>query len=505
MPSPEQVRRIAVVGSLYGLRLPTEPVCRGHQSPAYMVAQLFYDRPAITLWHGSRGSGKSLGVGLANYLLGQYHPDFEAKILGGSQAQSEQIYRAMDVFRKNRPEADAIEEMLQTKAKFRSGATVEMLTASEKSVRGPHIPQLCLDEVDEIEPTVREGSYGMVMRKNDLKASVCMTSTWHRVAGPMADLVARAQAGEFPVGCFCMFDVLERCPPERSGTHLEKCPDCPIFRWCHADRDEHPSGLPRAKRSSGHYDIDAFIQKARGVSARAFESDYLCMRPRASGMWFTDFDESVHVQESAEYRRDEPFHVSIDTGLHSGAVWFQIRRTPDGDARVNVFADYYGENVPGGASGHALAIMDRTTRRTGIDIRSGTVSMDSAANQTDALAGRTIRSEYKRMGCIGKDQEIRPWLPVGPGRPKADTLALIEAMLLSADGEVSLTIHPRCKHLIAALEGYVRDPKYPDYPEDPQHPHEEVIDSLAGGLVLEMPSGRARPTPLLTGHSRKFR
>ena len=32
-----------------------------------------------------------------------------------------------------------------------------------------------------------------------------------------------------------------------------------------------------------------------------------------------------------------------------------------------------------------------------------------------------------------------------------------------------------------------------DYAEDPQHPHEDLIDPLAGGLKLEFPEGRTPP------------
>ena len=36
-----------------------------------------------------------------------------------------------------------------------------------------------------------------------------------------------------------------------------------------------------------------------------------------------------------------------------------------------------------------------------------------------------------------------------------------------------------------------------DYAKDPQHPHEDLIDPLAGGLKLEFPEGRA-PVPNLS-------
>jgi hypothetical protein len=312
----------------------------------------------------------------------------------------------------------------------------------------------------------------------------------------MADLMGRGRDGEFPVGVFCMFDVLERCPAERSGARLENCPDCPIVRWCHSDIAEpHANGLPKAKRSCGHYDIDAFIQKARGVSNRVFESDYLCLEPRAEGAWFTDFSEARHVTDSAEYNQGLPFHVAIDGGVHCAAVWFQCRQSRDrSHVEVNVFGDYYEEHAEAGASANAQKVKDLTADYTGLAVTAGTVSMDPAGRQSTGV-GVTVVGEFKRMGCVGRPvPTIREWPHLGQGRPKADSLGLLEALLLSADGVVSIKIHPRCRHLIAALKGYLRarspDGQFLDRPMDPQHPAEDPIDALCGGLGLELPQGR---------------
>ena len=73
------------------------------------------------------------------------------------------------------------------------------MAASPTSVRGPHVPSLKLDEIDEIESDIRESAMGMAMEKHGCRSSVLMTSTWHRVAGPMAELMERGRNGAFPV------------------------------------------------------------------------------------------------------------------------------------------------------------------------------------------------------------------------------------------------------------------------------------------------------------------
>jgi hypothetical protein len=481
-----------------GVTIPRASVCDGHAAPFDLFARQALERPSLALWHGPRGSGKSFLSAIDTHLASRFNPRHATRILGGSLSQSRQIYAALqEVVRDGRGclggDGSTLETLLKTAARYRNGSTIEMLAASPTSVRGPHVPSLKLDEVDEIDPEVREAAMGMVMEKQGCTASVLMTSTWHRVAGPMAELIDRGRAGAFPVDTYCVFEVLERCPEERSGPRLERCHECPLVRWCHADRDSHPSGLPKAKRSAGHYTIDSLIQKVKAVSARVFESDYLCLRPKAAGVWFTTFDEKIHVTPDAEYRRDLGVHLAVDSGVHTGAVWFQLRARWDGRGyRINVFDDYFAEGVS--AEANAAAIVAQSARRCGIGLARARVSTDPAGGARTAI-GPTVRGEYERAGLKGCGG-LESW----PGGKKADGLALVEALLRSADDTISLTIHPRCRHLILALQCYARARRasqWMDYAEDPQHPHEDLIDPLCGGLKLEFPDSRA-PAPNLT-------
>ena len=108
--------------------------------------------------------------------------------------------------------------------------------------------------------------------------------------------------------------------------------------------------------------------------------------------------------------------------------------------------------------------------------------------------GPTVRGEFERAGLRGRNG-LESW----PVSPKSDGLQLIEALLRSADGTVSLTIHPRCRNLIQAFGSYARaksGTQWLDHPLDPQHPWEDLIDPLCGGLKLEFPEGRRPPLAL---------
>ena len=257
----------------FGVKLADEPVCYGHTAPWTIFTDLYFKRPPVALVLGPRGGGKSFLSALHTHLVSRNYPRHETRILGGSLAQSAQVYRALAEvaghgWGSDAPPDDAIAKLLKDRALYKNGSEVQLLAASSTSVRGPHVPSLKLDEVDEIDPECREAAMGMCMNRRGMSPSVLMTSTWHKVGGPMADMMARARAGAFPLYEFCIFDVLERCPTSRSGKDLEKCPECPLMKWCHADRDQHPEGKPKAKRSNGHYGIDALIQKVHATSSR---------------------------------------------------------------------------------------------------------------------------------------------------------------------------------------------------------------------------------------------
>jgi hypothetical protein len=60
---------------------------------------------------------------------------------------------------------------------YHNGSLVSILAASATSVRGPHVSSPKLDEVDGIDPDIRESAMGMAMEMRGYPSSVLMTST----------------------------------------------------------------------------------------------------------------------------------------------------------------------------------------------------------------------------------------------------------------------------------------------------------------------------------------
>jgi hypothetical protein len=501
--SPERLARrtrLIRLAANHGITLAPHAVCRGHCTPLDWLEAMIFDRPRRTLLWGPRGGSKSLSGGFAVHLLSILTTGHGTKILGGSEAQSQQIFGALKQFETAPATGDwtPIRDLRAKSATYANGSEVSYIPASRRSVRGPHVPLLLLDEVDEIDAEILESAMGMAMSIRGTSTAVAAMSTYHRVGGNMASFVERAEAGAFDLYPFCVFDVLEPCPPERSGPDLEKCPACPIMPWCHSDRADH-GGLPKAKRSSGHYSIDDVCDKTMLVSRATFESDYLSLRPQAAGKWFTMFDPAVHVDEKVAFNPNLPVHIAVDVGVHCGAVLLQRRDRLNGmGPEVTVIGDWFletSESEVAPVEANARGIMGVAMQVCpGAQWR---VSMDRAGSAREK-AGPVVRGEFIKAGLKStRGGEIEPWSQ-GKGSV-AESLELLATMLRSADGTVSLKIHPRCRHLISALETYRREKKdgmWTDRPEELQHPAGELIDSLRCALKLEMPEGHT-PAPKL--------
>jgi hypothetical protein len=464
-----------------GIHIPDKAVCHDHQSPWECFEAIHLKRPSIALILGARGSGKSFLSALDTHLTSRWDPEHGTRILGGSKAQSIQIYQALrDIALRHEGkkggDADAIAKLRKDGATYVNGSEVEILAASPTSVRGPHVPSLKLDEVDEMDTDIRESAMGMCLgRKADRKkkrekvdASVVMTSTCHRVHGPMSKLIAQAEAGAFPLYTMCVFEVLERCP----------------------------EGLePKAKRSNGHYPIDSLIQKLKTTSTRVFEADYLCKLSSSEAAWFPTFQPDTHVSESAEFIPGLDVHLAVDTGVFTGAVFFQMIPTGSGSdslEAIHVFADYLAEGKS--AEANARAIRDVAVTRCQGQLHHATT--DPAGNSRNAV-GPTVLAEYARAGLI-----LNAW----PFGKVADGLALLESFVSPSVGPVQLLVHPRCQALIQAMQCYRRAKRggqWLDRPDDPQHPYEDLVDALRGGLRAHYPVGRVPKSNLLRVHASK--
>ena len=207
------------------------------------------------------------------------------------------------------------------------------------------------------------------------------------------------------------------------------------------------------------------------------------------GAWFDTFDPEKHVGEKAEFNPNFPVHLSVDTGVHTGAVLWQPCDV-NGEQSISVFADYYNYGAPALENARAILGMVQKFSRGRFDVGRHYPS----GNTQSGHGAQTIITEYQRAGL-----KLQPW-PKYPGSQAAG-LALLESFV--ATDPPQFAVHPRCTNLINALPNYKRKKRggqFIDEPEDPQHPYEESIDALRSGLLDKFPEGR-KPEAKLVNRS----
>jgi len=200
------------------------------------------------------------------------------------------------------------------------------------------------------------------------------------------------------------------------------------------------------------------------------------------GAWFDRFDPARHVKDEAEYMPQYPVHLAIDCGVsrHTAAVWFQVRGLDPLRRRVTVFADWHGEGLYSAAAAEAIRKHSEALPSRG---RLDTVRLDPAADQRTGI-GPAARGEFERVfGARNFDS----W----PRHRVADGLDQLEVLL----DQGLLILHPRCGFVKAAFQQYARKQRagggeWLDEPADDQHPFEDLMDALRGGVRDRFPGGR---------------
>ena len=503
--------------TVYGLAVPRRAVCPEHQAPFdYLVQAVLHPGRDLVVWACRGGAKTELGA-VAAHLDSILRPGCQTRILGGSLDQSEKMYEYL--LRKwegpfarllSRPPTARRTELV-------SGSAVEVLTQSPRSVRGQRVHRLKCDEVDEFSREVWQAAQFVTQSgwgRDDrwIPAQMDVFSTMHRPFGPMANLVdrlgdcglrnadfglarsgpaqennARADDQRHPKSKipspksspmllkWCLWDVIERCPPERS------CSRCPLWSDCGG----------KARRAEGYFPIDDAIAQQARASRPAWEAEMLCLRPRTERLVFSEFDPDRHVAPVV-YAAALPLYRTLDFGYANPFVclWVQVEGefgfrnshfglvpeaqgtgrerefagTPEGwrepgarhapagtppvapgassdvdlsGVRLRVLAEYVERERA--IADHARAMAERDpgpVARTFADPAGWQRSDVTGTGPCQELARRGIRCRTPRAGILEGIELLRRLLKVRP------------------DGTTGLVVDPSCRWLRRALASY---------------------------------------------------
>jgi len=456
----------AWVKSHLHVSIPRVAICPHHRAPFDYLVTSFFEPSRDQLVWAPRGGGKTRLGAIATLLDLVHKPGCSVRILGGSLDQSLRMWEHL------LPDLERLAgDMLEGKRAARrvllsTGSCAAVLTQSQRAVRGLHVNKLRCDEVELFDPKVWEAAQLAVRTSRDtnnviMAGAIEAVSTLHVPGGLMQRLVdSAAQTGKQVVR-WCLMEVLEHCPDTRD------CTTCPLWDDC--------AGIAKT-RCDGFFSIDDAIAMKQRVSQETWDAEMLCRRPSVQGCVFPSFDLHLHVRDALDPSEIAPVrssasgeadvHLALDFGFANPFVCLWIAE----QGNVMHVIDEYVQSQQT-IDAHVTEIQARPwkSHRIACDPAGSGRSDQTAKSNVDHLRSRGYVVKYRSSRIVEGIEAIR-------------------AALRPASGPPRLFIHPRCRHLIVALQSY----RYPtgagEIPlKDGRHDH--LIDALRYHVVNRTPRG----------------
>lgn len=318
---------------LLSLKLPLQSVCPNHQAPGqYFLDAISTHGGENTVVLACRGGGKTQITALIGLIESIAYAGCRTRILGGSETQSLGLYDHVKEFihgNKIYPLVNG--EPLTTRVIFRNRSRMNILAASQKSVRGPHGPRLILDEVDEMEPEIYRASLPILQSDSDIPATLRILSTMNHSGGLMSRIMDQAIEAGQKTYTWCIWDIIERCEGR-------ECNACVLWDDCQGN----------ARQGNGYYRVaDAIkLRTAPGFDRDDWESQMLCLKPGQKYLVWPGYDEAVHLYmvdntfDPAEFRkRFKRVLAGVDWGYENPAAIIVVGE--EGNGRLMVVEEFY--------------------------------------------------------------------------------------------------------------------------------------------------------------------
>ncbi|HRP63101.1 MAG TPA: hypothetical protein PK400_07410 [Phycisphaerales bacterium] len=443
--------------------VPRAPIVAGHHAPFDYLAHSFFEGSAsrdCIVW-ANRGGGKTQLAAVATLLDLLFKPGIQIRILGGSFEQSSKMH----VYLRRMIESELFCDQLASDATQRAmqlvnGSRVEVLSQSERAVRGQRIHKLRCDEVELFDQDVWEAAQ-LVTRTGRcgahlVRGAIDCLSTMHRPFGLMHRLVRDAANEGRAVFRWSVLDALERCPPER------ECARCSLWPECGG----------RAKRGEGFITIDDALRQRARISPAAWRAEMLCEEPTRSDTVYPMFEHTVHVRELPRAMEQPLWLAGLDFGYRNATVflWACEYRAPSGSRVLHIADELVRE---GCITERFIAEVARSTWP-----RPAWIGADPAGGQRSAQTGISEIALWKRAGFAVRTRASR----VHEG------IDAVRRRLRSVDDEPTLFIAPRCSRLVEALTMYHYPPDKPESLDPVKDGSDHAADALRY-LIINLDRG----------------
>ena len=275
---------------------------KDHSAPFDFLCDILMERVHDFIVWANRSGSKSYLAGLVTWVKSSFMPRLETTILGGSLEQSEKSYKAMNDFWFTTGLQDdyLADEPMKSKTNWRNGSTVAVLTASQRSVRGPHTQRLLMDEIDEMEEEIYQAALSIPQSKHSLPSGTGKFSTNHRVGGVMDSALNKAGESGTRVYKWCIWECLQSCRDY-------ECSTCKLTAYCPGTH---------MKEATGYYLVEDFVKKMYDLSDVSLNVEWFCRKVgRDDLVYGHEYDEDIHSPLNLPgMNLERPVYISLDWG-----------------------------------------------------------------------------------------------------------------------------------------------------------------------------------------------
>lgn len=311
------------------VKIPRVAVCPGHQAPFDYVANSYFGQHRNAIVCANRGGGKTVCGAITKHLRMMFNPGCGVRVLGGSKAQSKQMFNIIRGF-DSAGFSDIVDgEPLMEMTRYRNGSHIKILLHSGTEVRGPHEPEVAFDEVDEFKEEIYKAALAIAQTQGKLVARLEQFSTLHKPYGLMADAIETAEIPESNIAIYrwCVWEVVKRCCDTCSIEHPnERC--AKLAKFDTTGKEIRFSDLCgcKAQRADGYYSLDDLRDKFMQMPLDTFRVEMLCEHPKTDDMIYPSLDLNFHELPKDYIDSKSPLLLGFDYGMNNNyAVWARAR------------------------------------------------------------------------------------------------------------------------------------------------------------------------------------
>ena len=263
-----------------GFDIPRKNFCKTHVSPFKFINDMYFELVRNSIAFANRTGGKTTNTAILNQLDMAFKPGCEIASAGATKDQASRCYKYFTGFHNKDTSISGllIKEPTRSITEYKNESICEIITGSVKGLNSPHPNKARIDEVELMEWDVLQEGLSMAMITKspvtglDIMSQNCFSSTRKVESGTMQRLLDLARnekrkVGGFKVYQWCIWEVLEKC--HRECLKDAQFGDCPIVDICKG----------RAKKCSGFYKVDDFIDKCILLDKDTLDAQWFNLKP----------------------------------------------------------------------------------------------------------------------------------------------------------------------------------------------------------------------------------